>query len=237
VGKAVDPRRKRGVDLVQLASVVPEESATVVRVGEHPGHLGEVVQVLRGVVGMGEVRRPEEPVGSEALGHRGDRPLVGIARDPDPLPEVVARLALERYAGADERVRVHRVDAIEPVADPAATGLEHDDLGPREPVEHAVVEQGRELVPHSVGRGHGGEQAQLPHVLPRSHARSLGPLGLERGMDGERDVQLLRGVEHRVVVGMAQRAGVVGEGAHIGTLRSFPVGADELRGRRLRVGE
>jgi hypothetical protein len=56
-------------------------------------------------------------------------------------------------------------------------------------------------------------------------------------MDGERDVEVLRRVEHRVVVGMTQRAGVVGEGAHIRTHRSFAVSADELRGRRLRVGE
>ena len=104
------------------------------------------------MVGVGEVRRPQEPLDAVALGERRDHPLVGIAADPDPLAEVVARLVLQRDPLADDGVAVDGVDAVEPVADPAAAGLEHEDLEPRELVEHAVVEQRRELVAHAVGR-------------------------------------------------------------------------------------
>ena len=117
--------------------------------GNAPTELVEVVDVLGRVVGVREVGRPQEPV-AEPLGQRGDRALVGIARDPDPVAEVVARLVLERHPRPDEGVAVHGVDAVEPVADPSAAGLEHDHLQPREPVEHAVVEQRRELLAHAV---------------------------------------------------------------------------------------
>ena len=128
-----------------------------------------------------------------------------------PLAEVVARLVLERHARADERVAVDGVDAVEPVADPAAARLEHEHLEPRELVEHAVVEQRRELVAHAVGGRHRREQPQLLDVLPRAHARALRPLRLERRVDRERHVEVLGGGEHRVVVGVAERPAVVGE--------------------------
>ena len=58
-----------------------------------------------GVIGVREVGRPQEPV-AEPLGQRRDRALVGIARDPDAVAEVVARLVLERHPRPDERVAV-----------------------------------------------------------------------------------------------------------------------------------
>ena len=167
------------------------------------------------------------------VGQRRDRALVRVAADPDPLAEVVARLVLQRDTLADERVPVHRVDAVEPVADPPAAGLEHDDLQARELVEHAVVEQRRELVAHAVGRLHRREQAQPLHVLPRAHPRPLRPLRLERRVDRERHVEVLGGGEHGVVVGMAERAPVVGERSDVAALGPLADGPLQLRrGRR-----
>src|SRR5688572_25556796 len=85
----------------------------------------------RRVVGVREVGCPHEPIGAESLGERRDGALVGIARDPHPLAEVVARLLLQRHARADERVAVDRVDAVEPVTDPPAARLEHQHLQTR----------------------------------------------------------------------------------------------------------
>src|SRR3546814_11648065 len=58
-------------------------------------------EVGRGVAGVGEVGRPQEAVGPEALGPRRDRALVGLARASAPLPEGVARLVTHRHAGSD----------------------------------------------------------------------------------------------------------------------------------------
>src|SRR3546814_5533695 len=194
-----------------------EELLAAAAIGEGIGELFEVGEVGRGVVGVGEVGRPQEAVGPEALGQRRDRALVGIARDPDPLPEVVARLVLQRHAGADEGVAVDRVDAVEPVADPPAARLEHEDLEAREPVEDAVVEQRRELVSHAVGRGDRRQKPQLLHVLPRAHSVALGPLRLEGGVAGERDAEVMSGREERLVgyIGRESRRGRVWETVYI----------------------
>ncbi len=139
------------LDLEELAAVVADELAAV-GLGEAADERVEVDDVLGRVVGVREVRRPHEPVGAEALGERRDRLLVGVAADPAPLLEVVRRRVLERHPLADAGVAEHGVHAVEPVADPAAARLEHEDLQAREPVEHAVVEQRGELVAHAVGR-------------------------------------------------------------------------------------
>ena len=59
------------------------------------------------------------------------------------------------------------------------------------------------------------------HVLPRAHARALGPLRLERRVDRERHVEILRGREHRIVVGMAERPAVVRERRDVRAARAF----------------
>ena len=101
----------------------------------------------------------------------------------------------------------------------------------REAVEHAVVEQRRELMAHAVGRGDRGEEPQLLHVLPRAHAHALGPLRFEGRMDGERNAEILRGREHRVVVRVPERSSVMGERRHVRTPRSFADRPLELGGR------
>ena len=106
------------------ARALPPMNAARWSSGNDDDQLVEVVDVLGRVVGVREVRRPQEALDAVALGERRDHPLVGVAADPDPLPEVVARLVLQRHPLADERVAVHGVDAVEPVADPAAAGLE-----------------------------------------------------------------------------------------------------------------
>ena len=159
----------------------------------------------RGCGRRGEVRCPEEAVGAEALGQRRDGPLVGIAADPAPLLEVVGRRVLQRHAAAHRGVAVHGVHAVEPVADPAAARLEHEDLERREAVEHGVVEQRRELGTHAVGACTEAVSASCADVLPAAHAGALRPLRLERGVDRERHVEVLGGGEHDVVVGVAER--------------------------------
>ena len=132
--------------------------------------------------------------------------LVGIAADPHALAEVVARLVLQRHARADDGVAVDGVDAVEPVADPAAAGLEHDHLQPRERVEHAVVEQRRELVADAVGGGDRREQPELADVLPGAEAAArLHHCGWNVGWMANGTSRSWARREHRVVVGVAER--------------------------------
>src|SRR5688500_5214025 len=100
-------------DLEELTALVAQERA-LTGLGEPRGHLLEIGDVVGRVVGVRDVAGPHEAV-AEALGERGDAALVGVAADPAPLLEILARLVLQRYARADERVAVDGVDAIEPV--------------------------------------------------------------------------------------------------------------------------
>ena len=90
------------VDSEQSARVVAQERPPV-PVRERRCELVEVRDVLGRVVGVGEVGRPHEPV-TEALDECRDRPLVGIARDPAAVPEVVTRLVARAARGGPSAV-------------------------------------------------------------------------------------------------------------------------------------
>ena len=121
--------------------------------GEHSYELVEIVYVLRRVVGVREVAGPDESVIAIALGEGWDSSLIGVATDPDLALEILAWLVLEGDPPADEGVVVHSVDAVEPVTDPTATGLQNQDFELGKQVEDAIIEQGGELVANAVRSG------------------------------------------------------------------------------------
>src|SRR3546814_4130659 len=87
------------------------------------------------------------------------------------------------------------------------------------------------------GRGDRRQKPQLLHVLPRAHSVALGPLRLEGGVDGERDAEVLRGREDRIVVGVAERSAIVGERRHVRALGALPHRPLQLLGCGHRVGQ
>src|SRR5262245_50658234 len=156
--------------------------------------LRELGQVARRVVGVREVRRPEELVLADARDDAGERALVRVARDPALALEVDARLLREARVAA-ERGRVDRVHALEPVADPAGAGLEHDDLQERELLEHAELEHRRERVTDAVGRRH-VDQERERRVRHPSEATGRRPERLEARVDRDREADVGGALEH-----------------------------------------
>ena len=102
-----------------------------------------------------------------------------------------------------QRPLEHRVHAVEQIADPASLGFEHHDLHVRKPLEHPVVEQRDERLLHALGHEH----VEIPTEvdgLGRDEfveARQMRkPDRLERRVQRNRDVEVLGGRPHLVVV-------------------------------------
>ena len=106
--------------------------------------------------------------------------LVGIGGDPALALEILARLVAQRYRASDQRL-VHRVEPVEPVADPSAADFEHHQLEAREPVESAEMKKAGEGVADSVRGGDVEEHRMLAHVFVLVTPRQR-PYRLERRM-------------------------------------------------------
>jgi hypothetical protein len=70
---------RSGVDPEQLSGVVAEEATASCVVGEGVGQLLQVSQVGRAVVGVREVRRPQEALGTDCLKARGATPRTSMS--------------------------------------------------------------------------------------------------------------------------------------------------------------
>src|SRR5262245_38268304 len=127
--------------------------------GQQLRQLGELPDVDRRMIRVGEVRRPEEAVLADDRNHARERAFVGVARYPALALEVDARLLGQRYV-PPERRGVDGVHALEPVADPTGAGLEHHDLQAGELLEHAELEERREGVADGVRCGDVDEEAE-----------------------------------------------------------------------------
>src|SRR5262245_36224826 len=195
-------RSRAGRETVHRPHVVAHELPA--RRGRQELHeLGQLGQVARRVVGVREVRRPEELVLADARDDAGERALVRVARDPALALEVEARLLAEARVAAERR-RVHRVHPLEPVADPPGARLEHDDLQARELLEHAELEHRREGVTDAVRRGHVDEERERRVGHP-PEAPGRRPERLEARVDRDREADVGSDLEHAVVIRMPRR--------------------------------
>src|SRR5882762_4103944 len=153
------------------------------------------------MVGMRIVARPEELVLADVRHQRGDRALVRVRRD-EALPlEVVRRLLPQAHGGAEHGPGEGRIRAIEEIADPARLGLEHDHAQARETLEDAELEQGGERLLHALAR----EEIEVPD-RPAELVEAMVDVErerLERRMHGQRNVEVLRRREDRVVARIA----------------------------------
>ena len=187
-------------------------------------------RILR--VAVREVGCPDEAVGAAERAERADRPLAGVEADPALPAEVVGRLERERRRGPVVALE-ELVHPVHPVADPAAAALEHRDLQPRVPFEHAAVDQVRQrhlLVELEDQRVVRARRHQIPEV-----ARRAGHVGEPGGVQGEREPGLLERLPDRCVHLVVEVPVVVGVRA--GEAADQPEVADavRLRGRGLRV--
>ena len=137
------------LDLEQFSNVFAQKSIAIL-VGKLPRQRFEVHQVVRCVVGMGVVRSPEELCGAIARNERSERMLVGVTRDPAPVPEIRRRLLLELHADTDRSVGVHRIHPIEEMTDPAPSRFEHQYLEAGELIEHGHVEKCGQLMSNAI---------------------------------------------------------------------------------------
>src|SRR5262249_48935887 len=152
--------------------------------------------------GMRIVGGPEEAVVADQSDQPRNRRLIGVARDPTLAAEVEAWFLLQRNLAV--RYDGDGVHAIEPVADPSGTGFQDDDLQARETVEDAELEQRRERVAHTLRRQHVEIELRAPDVLHVEPTRER-MARLERRMNAERHIEVLRGSKQAIVVGMTVR--------------------------------
>ena len=187
------------------------------------------------MVGVREVRSPEEPVLAHYLHHAGQGGLVGVRRDPALALEVLRRLVLEAFAHERALGRlVDGVEAVQPVAHPARTALEHDDPKARELLEGAVLEERREGMPHRLASDHVLEERELTTVH-LSEARLPRPERVEGRMDAERQAELCGRGEHPVVVRMRHPLAGRRKGRDPDALDAVAGGPSQLAFGRFRV--
>src|SRR5207249_4665467 len=142
------------------------------------------------------------------------------------------RLLLERHVLAEEGRLVDGVEAVEPVSDPAPSRFEKDDLQAREAIEVAKVEERRERVADAIRVGHAEKEAGAAYFGEALRGR---PRGLERRMDGDWQVELLRDGEHRVMIRMAMGLPCKGKGRDECAAHPVRCRALELAGRGVRI--
>ena len=221
-------------DPVQVERVAPEQpgSGHGVEVAVALAQLVHDARVLR--VAVGEVRRPDEPVGARERAQHPHGPFAGVEADPALPPEVL--LGGQRQVGCRPPVALLELaEPVHPVRDPPAPALQDDHLQVRVPFEHTAigeVRKGHLLVEQQDQRVVGARGHPLQE--PPCRARHVGQA---RRVQGEGQPGLLERLPHRRIGAVMERTPLVG--VRTGEAADEPQVADPsgLGGRRARVLE
>src|SRR5579863_2264559 len=187
-------------ELICARDVFAEDPAAA-RLGHRRDHSLELLEIVAGMIGMRIVSRPEKFILADNLHHRRDSTFVGIGGDETLALEVVRRLLLEPDRRAEGGAVEDGVAAIEEVTDPSGLRFEHYRAQFRKAVEDPELEERAEGVLHALSR----EQIVIPRgpgeiVIAMVDAEAG---GLEGRMNRERDAEILRRGEERVVTRVA----------------------------------
>ena len=123
------------------------------------------------------VRRPDDAVGADQRRLRGEREhrLVGVEADPALPLHVLRRQHREVFGTSHWNLLAVVVEPLEPRHEPAAVGLEEDELGVGEPLAHAARGEVRDRAHHvdrvgdRLGEQHEAAVERAAVAAPRRH--------------------------------------------------------------------